>query len=439
MKIHFYQKEFGMHVRRTLYLFFCAFLLPLTTNNAYAFFDNSVTEYKNGAINDISNKVFNSITNKNALGIHNNTTVTGKSVEIRSDNNQDAGLIYMKNGGTLRLEDSVLSGTNLRDSAIVQRHRLFSSDRPGTGILELKNSSVELTTDSSNTQSLIHMESTDSTTPVSLQAESTTFHVDKLNSQQEFFNVATYATLSLTGTENKKSSIVIDETGSNAKGIYAAGANVDLNYTDITIQNGRGNAIFGSVLNNYPLADPNVTTSPTVTFRNGSIKVDQGVGIAGLDGGTYRIEHADITSNGYGVYLSGYSASFPFQLDMSDTRIATSAGSSAALLLRNLSTVSTSRPDGAFTFSNSVIQSEGANTVWIHDDTGSKSKQLQFTGTSILNADPEAGNAFSITGSNLDTPTTLNLKGSTVAGNIALMKDAGATASFDMDDSTLTG
>jgi len=104
----------------------------------------------------------------------------------------------MKNGGTLRLEDSVLSGTNLRDSAIVQRHRLFSSDRPGTGILELKNSSVELTTDSSNTQSLIHMESTDSTTPVSLQAESTTFHVDKLNSQQEFFNVATYATLSLT-------------------------------------------------------------------------------------------------------------------------------------------------------------------------------------------------------------------------------------------------
>ena len=435
MKIHFYQKEFGMHVRRTLYLFFCAFLLPLTTNNAYA----SVTEYKNGAINDISNKVFNSITNKNALGIHNNTTVTGKSVEIRSDNNQDAGLIYMKNGGTLRLEDSVLSGTNLRDSAIVQRHRLFSSDRPGTGILELKNSSVELTTDSSNTQSLIHMESTDSTTPVSLQAESTTFHVDKLNSQQEFFNVATYATLSLTGTENKKSSIVIDETGSNAKGIYAAGANVDLNYTDITIQNGRGNAIFGSVLNNYPLADPNVTTSPTVTFRNGSIKVDQGVGIAGLDGGTYRIEHADITSNGYGVYLSGYSASFPFQLDMSDTRIATSAGSSAALLLRNLSTVSTSRPDGAFTFSNSVIQSEGANTVWIHDDTGSKSKQLQFTGTSILNADPEAGNAFSITGSNLDTPTTLNLKGSTVAGNIALMKDAGATASFDMDDSTLTG
>ncbi|WP_279137515.1 autotransporter outer membrane beta-barrel domain-containing protein [Bilophila wadsworthia] len=429
-----------MHVRRTLYLFFCAFLLPLTTNNAYAFFDNSVTEYKNGAINDISNKVFNSLTNKNALGIHNNTTVTGKSVEIRSDNNQDAGLIYMKNGGTLRLEDSVLSGTNLRDSAIVQRHRLFSSDRPGTGILELKNSSVELTTDSSNTQSLIHMESTDSTTPVSLQAESTTFHVDKLNSQQEFFNVATYATLSLTGTENKKSSIVIDETGSNAKGIYAAGANVDLNYTDITIQNGRGNAIFGSVLNNYPLADPNVTTSPTVTFRNGSIKVDQGVGLAGLDGGTYRIEHADITSNGYGVYLSGYSASFPFQLDMSDTRIATSAGSSAALLLRNLSTVSTSRPDGAFTFSDSVIQSEGANTVWIHDDdTGSKSKQLQFTGTSILNADPEAGNAFSITGSNLDTPTTLNLKGSTVAGNIALMKDAGATASFDMDDSTLTG
>ncbi|WP_308776208.1 autotransporter outer membrane beta-barrel domain-containing protein [uncultured Bilophila sp.] len=429
-----------MHTRHTLYLFFCTLIFSLTTNNVYAFFDSSVTEYKNGTTNDISNKTFESVTNKNALGVYNKTTVTGKNVEIKSNNNQDAALLYLKNGGILKLEDATLTGTNLRDSAIVQRHRLFSSDVPGTSLLELKNSSVELTTDPANTQPLVHMESTDSTTPISFQSESTAFHVNMLNDQQELFSLATYATLSMTGTEGKKSSITIDDSGSNTKGIYAGGANVDLNYTDITVRHGGGHAIFGYVLSNYPFVDPNVTTSPTVTFRNGIIKVDQGAGIAGLQGGTYHIDHADITSNGYGVYLSGHSAAFPFVFDMSDTHINTSAGSSAALLLRNLSTVSTSRPDGAFTFSNSTIQSEGTNTVWIHDDdTGNKSKQLQFTGSSILNANPETGNAFSITGSNLDTPTTFSLKNSTVEGNIALTKDTGATASFDMDGSTLTG
>lgn len=429
-----------MHIRRTVYFFFFTLLFPFTINNAYAFFDSSVIEYKNGMLNDISNRIFESLTNKNAIGVYNKTTVTGKNVEINSNNNQDAALIYLKNGGVLKLEDATLMGTNLRDSAIAQLHRLFSSDIPGTSLLEFKNSSIELTTDPANTQPLIHMESTDSTTPVSLQSESTTFHVNTLNEQQEFFYLATYATVSLTGTESKKSSIIIDEAGSNTKGIYAAGSNVDLNYTDITIQHGEGHAIFGSVLSNYPFVDPSVTTSPTVTFRNGSIKVDQGAGIAGLKGGTYSIDHADITSNGYGVYLSGYSSAFPFVFDMSDTHITTSAGSSAALLLKNLSTVSADRPNGAFTFSNSVIQSEGANTVWIHDDdTGNRSKQLQFTGSSILNAHPETGNAFSITGSNLDTPTTFSLKDSTIAGNIAHMKDASATASFDMDGSSLTG
>lgn len=433
------QRKRDMHVRMVSCLLFVVFMATPMQRQAYAFFESSVTEYKNGTSNDISGKTFEAASGRNALGISNTTTVTGRDVTLKADNKQEAGLVYMKNGGTLRLENAVLSGTNLKDSAIVLMHRLFSSDRPGTGLLSLKNGSVDLITDPSNTQPLIHVESTGSATPVSFQAESTSFHADRLNARQELFDVATYGSLTLTGTEDKRSSIVIDETESGARGIDAAGSAVDLSRTDITIAHGGGYGIFGMVTVNYPIADPTVTTSPSVTFRQGTISVDQGVGIAGVKGGTYRVERAEVLSKGAGIYLSDFADDTPFALDVVDSRVATAAGSDAALILKNVATVSSGKPDGAFTFSGSTLRSEGQQTVWIDDDkTGTREKRLQFTGSSVLNAAPETGTAFYLTGSNADVPTAVNLKDSTVEGNILSMKGSGATATFTLDGSTLT-
>ena len=116
-----------MHVKMASCLLFAVFTAMPMQQTAYAFFENSVTEYKNGADNDVSGKTFEAAGGRNALGISNNTTVTGQNVTLMANDKQEAGLLYMKNGGTLRLEDAVLSGTNLKDSAIVMMHRLFSS------------------------------------------------------------------------------------------------------------------------------------------------------------------------------------------------------------------------------------------------------------------------------------------------------------------------
>lgn len=408
-----------------------------TYGQCYAITVNHDVEYKSGGnINLADNEVFPG-NGKNALAVQDNTHVSGKGTQIQASG--DKALLYISRGGSLELENATLKGTGMRDGAVVLFHRMLTGETPGPSSLTLHGGSMELSVDSANDQPLINISSANAGTPVTMTLDGTRIEADQLAGRNQLFSVATHSTLIGTGTADRRTTIAVGHADAGASVLDISGATANLNHTDITIANGKGDGLFFNALQSFPLpGDPTEYTTPDVTFRNGKISVDGGSALVGFTkDGSLALENAELRSNSYGMYLQGSNAPSTFSFRADGLHVAVSAAANAALLLNKVTTITTSAPDGSFAFTNTVLESAGPRTVWLYDNGyTNRTKNLDFTNSAIVNTG--GGLAFLVNGS-LAAQNRVNLTDSSLTGNILTDKDAGSSTTFHLDNSDFQG
>lgn len=424
-------------MRRLIFVLLLFFLCVTAEERCEAITTTHTTEYKSGGNITLGDNASFSGTTGNALAVQDNTHVFGNGTHIQATGTR--ALLYISRGGTVELNNAVLTGIGLKDSAVALFHKLGVSETPGASALILRNGSVQLNVDPADDQALFNISSTNMACPVTLTLDGTRVEADHLAGYNQLFSVATYATLIGTGAADRRTSIVVGRAAANSTVLQVDGATVALNETDITVNAGDGDGLFLQTLDNYPsTGDPVAHTAPDVSFRNGTISVDGGMALVGLaTQGSLVLENAGLRSNGYGLYLQGGSAPGAFSFRADGLNVTVSASAEAALMLNKVATVTASDPNASFVFTGSVLESAGPRTVWLYDNNyADRIKNLDFIRSSIVNS--AGGRAFLVNGGRA-AQTLVRLTDSRIVGVIETNKDAGSSTVFRLDNSVFEG